>query len=236
MAFPGHLGSWGSVKPPPGTTINYGHPIAQGLSLCFLFNEGSGVPSDLVSGHQLTTVPTWVKNRYGGGIRSTSGGYQTTNASRWGPVAVPFSTFALISDFLGSATYASIVTSTNPPSGRPRFSHDISEWFNSGKVGMTKAAVTNDPSALVAPTGTTPIGWATRRDLKTDVYVGAVAGQCTNTSGFNTGGSGAIDGKICDDNGTKTFTTSVLYFWKRWLPANDMLALVADPYCFLLAP
>lgn len=38
---------------PANPVINWGHPLAQGLTVCVTFNEGSGKPVDLVSGQPL---------------------------------------------------------------------------------------------------------------------------------------------------------------------------------------
>src|SRR5690349_5466586 len=48
--------SWGQVKPPPGSQIDWGHSLAHGLVFCALLNEPSGRPIDLVSGQQSRTA------------------------------------------------------------------------------------------------------------------------------------------------------------------------------------
>jgi len=41
-------GSWGRQKPPVGSVVNKGHPLAVGLSPCYLLNENAGTPSSVI--------------------------------------------------------------------------------------------------------------------------------------------------------------------------------------------
>jgi hypothetical protein len=45
-------------KPPIGATIDWSHPLAQGLVGCWMFNEGGGIPINIVSGVQATIAGT----------------------------------------------------------------------------------------------------------------------------------------------------------------------------------
>ena len=60
-------------KPPPGTPLDWSHPLAQGLRVCFACNEGAGLPKELTqSGYSgdATGSPgrySWVQ----GGIQNT---------------------------------------------------------------------------------------------------------------------------------------------------------------------
>lgn len=49
---------WGVTKPPPGSQINWGHPLALGLVDCVLFNEQGGRPRELATGETLADVAT----------------------------------------------------------------------------------------------------------------------------------------------------------------------------------
>lgn len=40
---------WGMQKPVLGSQIDWSHPLARGFKLCMLFNEGAGVPQNLVA-------------------------------------------------------------------------------------------------------------------------------------------------------------------------------------------
>lgn len=62
---------WGRTKPPVGATIDWGHPLAQGLAGCWLLNEGSGgVLTDLANKATgvLTGSPSWQSGRLGGPV------------------------------------------------------------------------------------------------------------------------------------------------------------------------
>src|SRR3990167_7234439 len=42
--------SWGTTKPVVGAQIDWSHPLARGLAICVLLNEGGGGPLELVRG------------------------------------------------------------------------------------------------------------------------------------------------------------------------------------------
>ncbi len=56
-------------KPPLGTPINWGHPLAQGLVGCWLMNEGGGLYAFDSSGRNnkgaLTNLPLWYPGKSG---------------------------------------------------------------------------------------------------------------------------------------------------------------------------
>ena len=57
-----------TIKPPPGTQINWGHPLARGLVGCWLFNENGGLRAIDLAGNNhgiLTNGPLWVPGRNG---------------------------------------------------------------------------------------------------------------------------------------------------------------------------
>jgi hypothetical protein len=58
-------------KPLLGTQVNLSHPLAQGLDFAFLFNEGSGSPSDIKGGLKSVLVggATWGGSRTGGALK-----------------------------------------------------------------------------------------------------------------------------------------------------------------------
>lgn len=47
-------------KPPAGIQIDRAHPLARGLVGCWIANEGSGAPRDLIYPRVIGTLPTWV--------------------------------------------------------------------------------------------------------------------------------------------------------------------------------
>lgn len=83
--------SWGLQKPPAGSTIDWGHPLAQGLIVCSLFNERGGTPKDLFSGQTwvpqpFNTAPWRPLGYHSGSSASTGNGALAVYARR--PAAV----------------------------------------------------------------------------------------------------------------------------------------------------
>lgn len=74
--------SWGLTKPPPGTQVNRGHPLAHGLISAVPLNEGAGKPTDVAQNLTLgigsfTTMPAWGMTQMGPGLvftKTTSDG------------------------------------------------------------------------------------------------------------------------------------------------------------------
>ena len=67
--YAGKNRNWGSIKPPPGTLIDWGHPLSYGLIGCWLLNEvGSGRIIDSTGRHppgSLVNAPTWDRGMFG---------------------------------------------------------------------------------------------------------------------------------------------------------------------------
>ena len=67
--------SWGSVKPPAGSQVDWGHPISRSLIGCWLFNECGGLRVKDISGNKadgtLTsfTVNPWEPGKFGTSIK-----------------------------------------------------------------------------------------------------------------------------------------------------------------------
>jgi Concanavalin A-like lectin/glucanases superfamily len=63
-------------KPWPGVGINWSHPLAQNLVMAVAFNEGSGLPIEIISGAQPTVDVTpyaWDISPYGPSAKYTAG-------------------------------------------------------------------------------------------------------------------------------------------------------------------
>jgi len=76
-------GSWGTQKPPVGSVVNWGHPLAQGLVGCWLFNEGAGGYAKnlarVVSGGTLTNFNYTGISGWGAGDRGPTLFFDGTN-------------------------------------------------------------------------------------------------------------------------------------------------------------
>lgn len=74
-------GSWGEQKPPVGTQLDRGHPLAQGLIGAWLFNEGGGrAPQNAATARPLPTARTVLYSPRGGGGLNING-----TGAFWGP-------------------------------------------------------------------------------------------------------------------------------------------------------
>ena len=77
---------WGKQKPPLGSRIDTGHPLAQGLVACWLFNEGGGTLVRDITGNGNdatpdTGTPTWTPTTEGIAVDLDSFGYFVVDAS-----------------------------------------------------------------------------------------------------------------------------------------------------------
>lgn len=74
---------WGATKPPAGVQLDRGHPLAQGLVFLVPFNEGAGVPRDLVRGlaGAPAGAPTWGGSTHGVAVKRSA----TTQLWNFGP-------------------------------------------------------------------------------------------------------------------------------------------------------
>lgn len=85
------------MKPPPSVRINYGHPLADKLIACWLFNEGSGVTAFDSSGRghhgTLTGGATWTTGKYGRALDldGTNGYIAVPDHDDFTPALHPFS-------------------------------------------------------------------------------------------------------------------------------------------------
>ncbi len=72
---------WGRTKPPPGATVDYGHPLVTGLVGCWLLNEGAGANAFDLSPRRyngtLISAPTWRAGRLGGPSLAFASNYVT---------------------------------------------------------------------------------------------------------------------------------------------------------------
>ena len=94
-----------TVKPPIGAQINWGHPLANGLLSCFLFNEGGGLTvGDLANAGRSGAInnssasTTWGACKNGVGLlkNGTSGAGYVTITPALPLQTVPFTCDALV--------------------------------------------------------------------------------------------------------------------------------------------
>jgi len=71
------IGSVWQIKPPPGTPINWRHPLAQGLVACWPLNESSGTPYELANNRAASGIinATWAPSPVGPSLSFAGNGY-----------------------------------------------------------------------------------------------------------------------------------------------------------------
>lgn len=224
------------VKPPAGTQLNRGHPLAQGMKFCFPLNENGGRPLDLVAGRNLTSLPTWTSSRWGPAIDvnitgSGTAAYGIQNPLGILPAAAPFAVFALL-DFGDASvgTSGAVYACVNPPGGSPRFAMNY-ETFSNANLGVTKSAVVDMACGTAPPSGKSAVLWQFEADRSGTTCVNGAISVNSNTAAFDTAGSGAQYGTVGRDD--SKYRIAALYHWHRNLTRTEMLMLNDDPFCMI---
>lgn len=255
--------SYQIAKPIQGSTVNWGHPHSQGLTLCAPFINGS--PADIAWGHNCSINPasstqTVLDNtRFGGGIATTA---SATNAVMW---------FA--NNFYNSAQ------STNSPE-LPLNSCSIA--FAKKKLDTTNRqniALNIQASGFnITPTGTRTLnifcpnsdgniyfqygGTSGANQLVTSspptfgddifVFTAGFRGMTIWQNGVLIASSGTAVTRVDEPavntlclNGVDTFDGitnqdlaifSFIYTWQRELTGGEIVSLSDDPYSFITLP
>lgn len=248
MAILAHPRKW-SFKPPVGTQINWGHPLANKLAVCFLLNEGGGLYlQDIASGGVATNInplqPDWVSDNIGMGIESGSNfNCFSMNSTE---IGTPFTAIGIFKD-TGSGGYHN--------GGRIVGNHDDVN-YPSGK-GWNLYAGAGEPSAHIGfyfpwvGAESFPflnLNWGTYNKH----YF--VAGGMQTNGGVATGWLGFLGQSLSKDTMTPsgayrtgtakiltnmtnyTMHISLVLIYKRFLSDAEINQLNADPYCFLVPP
>lgn len=98
---------WGKTKPPLGTRLNRGHPLAKGLAACWVMNEGAGVLVSDSSGltNLALTGATWSRNNGGIGTQIAGG---TTNIGTSTFTNIPTATIFSLYTRVAVTSYTSL--------------------------------------------------------------------------------------------------------------------------------
>lgn len=225
------------IKPPPGAQLNRGHPLAQGMVLCFPFNEAGGRPIDLVAGRSLTTKPTWVNSRWGPALDVDSAGsgfYAISNPVGLNPPNPfrPWAGFALL-DFgdRSTGTASAVLDFVFPPNGSHRFTFNY-EVSSNANLGASKSTVVDMAAGTAPPAGKAAVTWQFASDTSLITCVDGAITTNSNTTAFATNGDGSSYAVIGRDSAK--FRIAALYMWhRRLLSADEMLLLNTDPFCMI---
>lgn len=230
--------SWGQTKPPPGATINWGHQLAAGLKALVLFNEGAGLPRDLVRGKLLTPggSPTWARERLG------TAGAAATTSDYWilGPstdyASLTSASVLLIRRKTDATNRDSSAFGCNDTGGVDRlgghhpFSDGVIYWDFGGSSGSNRV---------------TWNGW-TNTGIDRFAFVGGKRGLALYHNGILRASSTTAVTRIASasnfvinrGNGATADVQDILFFalYDRELTAAEVALWNADPYAMITPP
>jgi Concanavalin A-like lectin/glucanases superfamily len=229
----------GFQKPPVGARINWAHPLAAGLGLCYVFNEEHGgvTAVDLVEGRVGTGVGATL---LGGGLdMGVAGIFPCGDYAGWDGSATytivsrvlrrsTGSTDSIVAQWSGGGSTLSRILHYDTGNTLYGLAYDGSTF-----AGAQSGAIATDTTAphTVAMTQTTATAMVVHYD-GVQVGSGTFASTTPNNSSLdlmigNHGSTGTPEGNF----------DGVIYFAYIWptraLTAEDHAQLHAEPYCFL---
>lgn len=258
MPFPGMLPSW-ATKPPLGTGVMSGHPLAQGLRCCFLFNEQAGrVATDLVTGQGApiragSSTPSWLPGglHFYGTVNGTTpeqvAGDPRDAAST---VTAPI-TMDCVFRLTGNADGGLFGVENNDAETDGGNTKGIGLGIGNGTLdsagteiialnenvqwhatGVTVPTHQWHHVALVFPGfGATAAVYLNGRLIASPGISGAHGGASTAPQRFMVGGYYTSNGGT---NRVFTGDIATARYWNRLLTAPEMRRLAAEPYSFLV--
>lgn len=250
MARYGVGAGWGTAYPLPGAQIDWGHPLAAGLSLHSTFGGGLRGIDDQVTGSLFSptgTTPIIRVGPTGPGLSATSfatdggGIFSSQYPSRWpklGDASIMWrgwltgngataSIFAAIRNTPGTSTVLGLRRSGND------------EIDVRARSTGTLVTVTSSGANLSAKWGVPLTFVAVRRlGFYTIGYIGSkeFGRDTTNISISNSTPDSVHVGNTADASSVIGGFTSQVAIWNRALTANDVAWLNVEPYCFLSPP
>lgn len=223
-----------SVKPPMGVQINWGHPLAQGLTGVFLFNEGGGrEPHDLTNlnqtggwapinvGHDLV----WVPGNTGIALQDPdSVANWRSNNFLSAIVSDPISVVALANASLADSNTRDVIEC----SGEIRLQVNASNtWAWSPNGNGTQLSDTSTPLTLGEWAHLVGTGGSSCR---TRLYKNGVLYEDLVSSAAPIG---TVQLGICGSTQRFQGIVEYIYFYKRELQQSEVIQLYVDPYCFM---
>jgi hypothetical protein len=238
------------TKPTSRPIINQSHPLARGLAFAAIFNEGAGLPADVVTGNRSSVFPNaWTPTPVGPGVTSPSVG--TTGVCNFGTSTI----WNVGTGPWTLAVYANpAASSTLVP---PLFSRrNASTFVGFGLYGNDKqGSVLSGWWTLqhLSPAYNVNFGYQSANsgmDGNFHLYAGTMAGNglagqlfldgvqqtmlqsfagTQNYTGADTlyvGGDPTIN--------AVSFTTGYAYLWFRQLNANEMMQLYQRPFAMFV--
>jgi hypothetical protein len=223
-----------SSKPPIGSQVNWGHPLARGLSYCAPLNEGGGHATDLVSGNYGGGAVGWTTSVAG---RGTAGsGYGSTAPTVGNP---PFTVAALVVVYgVPSSGYSNLIANVNFVSGSNNQGFDLQmqpttdTW--SGVAWKVFANTVNENNQVIANDPSPPLGVPL---LYVGTYDGAAGSLYRNgrligsaSASYLTPANPLVYG---GDVPAASAVTHFGYVWNRILTLGEMARLLVEPFGML---
>lgn len=241
--------SWGLVRPPLGATIDWGHPLAQGLRFAALYDSSRGLAGpDLVTGYAPSTTPAAygypASGRHFPGVRFDGA---TTAGWNYGQLAGTNLTGQISIMAIASSTGTHWQDVSNPvlisrdsnTAGRG-YTLDVANnggnaswrFYNSGGgAGTLQATMTPDKLQHVIATDNT----TTESNFYVDGFLihnaGTTGAPSSTTANLRVGRRdyAAFEGYWWG-------YISMAAIWDRVLSKQEAAWLYAEPYAFLQAP
>lgn len=236
---------WGRTKPPIGSTIDYGHHLAQRLAACWLFNEGSGRqvrslvnPADAFT---VSSLPLWTPNKESVGVKSLgSTSAWVTNALR-PELRIPTNlTFVWRGVFHGTAPATTPMCGAFPsiPNGSPFSSWNF--YFPSGALGNVQAGWNNGSfqNAVLITGYAIGVIYDLALVVSPTRALGYVNGQLAMTSaaGGNVTYNATAAVTINGDSAAANFSCIQACLYRRVLTAQELAWRTEEPYAFICSP
>lgn len=229
--------SWGQAKPPPGSRIDWGHPLALDLTFCALLNEGVAGCTDLVTGHR-STAAAGASSR-GDSVQFASGSSQqfsfgsytgpaTRKAANGQTIAARFAGFA--PNFTNVAINA-FATATSGNTGlNIGFENGAQVRFFAGD-NVTFNASINDGILHNAGQSFDAVG-VLHDAARMDLYRGGIRAATTSSSVPHT----TVPNFAPRFGNLNDCAVSYGYLWGRAITADEAAWLAVEPYAFIQPP
>lgn len=216
-----------SAQPPVGAQINWGHPLAYRLSVCWLFNEGGGVPHNLINETSGATAnTTWGVGQRGKAVsfNGSSTYVRQTNHQLVDTNSVTMAFWGYCANWNASQM---LIEKSNVNAAWEMYSYAGSSQIILVGGGTGTTVVSALPSA----------GWrfivGTIQGTAGKIYIdGQQTGTGTVTAIADSNTSLYVG---CYDNSGYFFTGIVeqACVWNRALSASEIQWLYINPYCFI---
>lgn len=242
--------SWGQLKPPPGSQIDSGHSLAEGLAVCFTFNEGIGKAVSLVNSADVMSPTGTVQQQ---AAASGPGLYCPTTAGNNYMTGTAVSSAANLSSRAGASIFwfGTFMGNGNVGSGNRVM---IWQAANIGLARDTTGASGAKPGILfLNPFNSTNVNLSINSRYGQAISLGftyhnsgsgtwnTFSNGALLTTG-NPGGAVNLSGStytLSDTNasaGTPNMLTTMVVAWNRPLSPDEMAWIGKEPYAFIAPP